>query len=560
MSLDLLFIERIVSGLKRQSITTCAKWAENYRVMDQPFPGKWSFRHHPWLKEMHDSVAEFNVGQKSAQMGYTETVLNVVFYNIDVMRRDCLYVLPSKTPDASDFSAARFDPALELSEHLAKIFSDVKNIGHKRAGTTNLYIRGSKSRAGLKSVPTGLVILDEVEEMDQDNIPLAMERMSGQIHKQCWAISTPRIHEEGINKLYNTTTQEHYFFKCPSCNKMTELIFPECLIIAGDDPNDIKIKESQLICKECKNELHHETKHDWLSNGQWVPSCPEGKNPSGRGFYINQLYSSASAGRPHEIAAKYLRSLTNEADEQELYNSTLGLPHTVAGARITDEDIEKVRKEYRNGQTRPKSIVTIGIDVGKFLHYEIDEWYLPNTNTSVDLNVNAKSKVIDIGKVTDFDDIDRLLIDYRIHSGVIDANPERRKAYELACRFPGLIFLCFYGWQAKGRQITLGLDDKKTGVNEPFVTVDRTSWLDLSLGRFRRGDSAITLPMDTPYEYKSHLKALVRLPKKDKTGNLTATYENGSREDHYAHARNYSEIAFVLALRTQVSENIGNVL
>src|SRR5262249_14884021 len=163
------------------------------------------------------SDAELNVGQKAAQMGFTETVLNIVFYHIDVKAVDCLYVLPAKTPDASDFSAARFDPALESSPHLANLFSDVKNVGHKRAGTATLYVRGSRSRAGLKSIPTGLIILDEVDEFDQENIPLAMERAAGQVEKMVWMISTPTIDNFGINKYYLQSSQNHFHFKCPCC-------------------------------------------------------------------------------------------------------------------------------------------------------------------------------------------------------------------------------------------------------------------------------------------------------------------------------------------------------
>jgi phage terminase large subunit GpA-like protein len=133
-----VFAKRIAEGLKRKNLTTCSRWACECRVMGQPFPGRWTFDHHPWLRGMHDSEAELNVGQKAAQMGFTETVLNIVFYHIDIKAVDCLYVLPAKTPDASDFSAARFDPALESSPHLASLFSDVKNVGHKRAGSANL--------------------------------------------------------------------------------------------------------------------------------------------------------------------------------------------------------------------------------------------------------------------------------------------------------------------------------------------------------------------------------------------------------------------------------------
>ena len=96
------------------------------------------FFFHPWLKDMHNSEAELNVGMKAAQVGFTETVLNVAFYNIDIKNRDVLYILPARTPDASDFSSARFDSALESSEHLEQLFSDRKNIGHKRAGSRNL--------------------------------------------------------------------------------------------------------------------------------------------------------------------------------------------------------------------------------------------------------------------------------------------------------------------------------------------------------------------------------------------------------------------------------------
>ena len=81
-TLEQLFVERLVSGLKRKSIISPSKWAEEYRKMGQPYPGPWRFKFHPWLREMHDSKCPHNVGQKSAQMGYTETVLNIVFFYI----------------------------------------------------------------------------------------------------------------------------------------------------------------------------------------------------------------------------------------------------------------------------------------------------------------------------------------------------------------------------------------------------------------------------------------------------------------------------------------------
>ena len=163
-----IIAEKVSSGLKRKSVTSCSRWACAYRVMGNPFPGLWSFKYHPWLKGMMDSESQVNVGQKSAQMGFTEVSLNICFYNLD-RGIDCLYVLPSQKPDAEQFTASRFNPAINLSPYLEKMFSDVNNTGHKRAGNCNLFIRGSKSRSQLKSIPVGLIVADEIEEFEQEN-------------------------------------------------------------------------------------------------------------------------------------------------------------------------------------------------------------------------------------------------------------------------------------------------------------------------------------------------------------------------------------------------------
>lgn len=546
-----LFFENISSGITRKSLTSCSRWAQSCRIVAKPNPKPWDFIHHPWQREMHDSDAEMNVGQKAAQMGYTEAVLNRTFFMIDIKRVDCLYVLPAKTPDASDFSAARFDPALELSPHLTKMFSDVKNIGHKRAGTTNLYIRGSKSRAGLKSIPVGFIVLDEVEEMDQDNIPLAMERAAGQYEKQVWALSTPRHPDSGINKLFKDTSQDHFFFNCPHCSRLTELIFPECLVITAEDINDSAVKKSHLICKECHHILQHETKSEWLSKGKWIPSYGDRQ---GRGFYINQLYSSTVT--PVDLALSFLRSQRDPTEEQEFYNSKLGLPHIVAGAGINDADIVRSIGGYKKYQHRPgRALITMGVDVGKWLHYEIDQWYIPNEISSNDINVRCQCKVLTHGKILNFEELDDLMRLFGVASCVIDANPERRKAYEFAMRFNGLVKMCFYGQGIQGKQIHVG----KESEGEPTITVDRTSWLDLSLGRFKIDPCSISIPLDTSEEYKSHLKSLVRVYEKDKNGNPIGRYVKSNNDDHYAHARNYAELALPFALNLGSSKDITDV-
>lgn len=518
--------------------------------MGRPYPGKWTFRHHPWLEEMHDSKAELNIGQKSAQMGFTEWALNRTLFKIDVGGVDCLYVLPAQTPDASDFSAARFGPALEMSPHLSKLFSDVQNVGHKRAGSANLYIRGSKSRSGLKSIPTGFIVLDEVDEMDQDNIPLAMERAAGQIEKQVLAISTPTIPKYGINKMFLDTTQEHFYFKCPCCSRSTELVFPNCLEVTGEDVNDPGVENSFLKCRECSGRLHHETKPDWLAGGTWIPSFSD---RIGRGFHVNQLYSCTVS--PVALAKSYLRAQRDPAEEQEFYNSKLGLPHVVEGAGVNDADINnRMRDHKKSWSYNGNGIVTMGVDVGRWLHVWIDHWTVPGDVHSADLNVQSRCRTLCETKVQHFEELDKLIRDFGVNGCVIDAHPERRKAYEFAMRFFGMVKMCIYGQNVNGKQIHVGSDN----TTEPIITVDRTSWLDLSLGRFRT-EGMIFLPCDISMEARSHLKALVRIYEKDSGGNPVGRYVKGSDDDHFAHARNYSEIALPFAVSAGNPSNIEDV-
>lgn len=542
-ALSAMMGERIRSGLSRKAITQPSRWACQYRYMGHPYPGLWTFQHHPWLKDMHDSTALENVGMKSAQVGYTEWALNRCFFFIDIRRMDVLYVLPNTRPDSADFSSGRFDKALELSSHLKDLFSDVQNVGHKRAGSTNLYIRGSNSRSGLMSLPVGLLVLDELDEMTQENIPLAEMRLRGQIDRNLLKISTPTSEGTGIHAAYEPSTQEHWFFKCPSCSKHIELKFPDNLVVCGTSPTDPDVHKSHLICNECKAVLPHERKIDFLNTGMNIPSYP-GRDV--RGFTISQLY--AMHLHPSVIALDYLNSLQDEAAEQTFFNGVLGVPHIVASARITEEMVNSCIGTYAKLYFNRKSPITMGVDVGKKLHVEIDHWEV-GTPSGYDVNTYSRCRVLTHLEVDEFEQLDNLMHTFGVYFCVVDSQPEKRKALEFANRWPGRVKLCRYPVGVNGRNITHSSEE------EHIVNVDRTAWLDLSLGRFKNG--SIQIPMDTGYDYKQHIMAQVRIPKKDKQGNPVAQYRTpDNKHDHYGHARNYAEIALPFALGLGVARDI----
>ena len=527
--------------------------------MGAPFPGSYGFTWHPWAREPHDSKASYNVAMKSAQMGLTEVGINRAFYILDVMRRDVLYVLPTAL-NASDFSKARFGPALKLSPYLKRMFTDTNTVNLKQAGTTNLYIRGSRGDSNLKSIPVSELILDEVDEMDQDQVWLALERLSGQLTKNVWAISTPTVPNHGVSKLYEPSTQEHFMFKCPRCSKITELVWPDCIEIIGETVSDKRCHESYLKCKECKGRLEHKDKPDWLKDAKWTPTNPDG-DPDYRGFHINQMYSFTVT--PGEMVIGYHRGLGDEGAMAEFHKSKLGLPFIPDGGQVSDDQLDRAVKSHTKEDPRPvrggQRLITMGVDQGDWLHIELDEWFFDALGP--DLNAQAFAKVVWQGKFNVAADngwgrLDELMSEWQVLHAVVDADPNTNDARQFARRFPGYVSLCRYrrGVPQKELQVTEA-DEFRTQI----VTVDRTSWLDIALGRFRTPEPRIALPRDINLEYRSHMKNSTRTYTKDENGNPIATYiKTGA--DHFAHARCYSEIALPFAASYVQGQDIKRFL
>lgn len=555
MSNELLLTlrESIAEGLKSRTLNYCSRWASHRRVMGGDFAGPYGYKYHPWVKEIHDSKADFNTMMKAAQMGLTEVAINIAFYMIDILKKDVLYVLPTEK-NAGDFAKARFNVALLYSSYLKQIFTDTNTIALKQAGGVTLYIRGSRGDSNLKSVPVSTLILDELDEMDQKQIWLALERLSGHLEKSVWAISTPTVPKYGIHKLYLQGSQEHFVFQCPHCNKWTELIWPDCMEIVGEVITDPRIKESYIKCKECQHKLEQEDKPNWLAKGKWEATVEN--DGSHRSWYINQLYSYTVT--PKEIALAHFRGLGDEAALCEFHNSKVGLPFIPDGGQVTEEKLEEAIGKHTKNDPKPvvggSRLITMGIDQGKWNHIVIVE-YLIEGEIGYDINAAAFAKVLLDIKIPgdDFTRLDQYMRDYQILSAVIDADPQVNDARRFARRFFGYAFLCRYRKGQTGKEISTSEEEG----GAPIVTVDRTSWIDATLGRFH--SSRISLPADVSMEFRDHQKNLIRTYERDGNNQPKATYLTVG-QDHYAHALCYSEIALPLAASIVTNQNIGRFL
>jgi hypothetical protein len=545
--------EKIIDGVNRKSASSCSRWAELYRKINDPKTKELknlSHRYHPWTKELRDCLQSW-CSPKAAQMGITEVGLDVALFNIDVRHKSVVYFLPKRTPDATDFSKDRFNTAIDMSEHLKALFDDVNNVGLKRAGTASLYIRGTWTKSAVKSIPAPLVIFDEYDEMKMSNIKQAEMRTSGQFEKQIIKYSTPTAPKRGIDLAYASSTQEHFMFKCPVCGKWSELVFPDDIVIYADSLTDIKnLRRTHYRCHESGCALFHETKSSWLTTDprqcKWQSTVNSDSDI--RGFHINQFYSFTAT--PKEIAETAIQAQDDPAIEQEYHNSVGGKAHIPSGAGVKYEEILACIGNHKIGPYPLGSgHVTMGVDQGKKIWFEIDEWFLPET-LGPDLNTRTFAHNLAHGYVNEFEELDKLMWEYQINMCVIDKFPERRKAEDFARRFIGCVWMCHY---------PKGVNGKSIYKNEAELTVqvDRTSWLDQALSRFHKG--TIGLPKNTMTSYKSHIMSLVKRYEFDNEGQVTSRYINTGM-DHLGHCRNYAEVALPLMISQRTNENIERFL
>lgn len=513
--------------------------------MGHPYPGPWSFKYHPWTYDMHVAEDDHITGKKAAQMGYTEFGINYAFYHIDAFGYSVFYGLPT-SKDASQFSATRFDPALEASTHLREIFTNVNNVELKRAGDAELYIRGMRSRSQLKSIPVQVMVFDERDEMSDKMVRLAVERMSGQHTKKLVELSTPLIPDHGVDLSYSLSSQDYYTFKCPSCSKRIHLEYPESLVITGESLTDPKLADSHLICFSCKAKLPHEDKVNFLAHKKFGGTGENTSAYSGRairGFRHTQLYSMTV--HPSEIAASVIRAQTDPEEEEELYNSKLALCSVLRGGQLSEKEVNERRSERRQGEACGH-LITTGIDVGSVFHVYVAGWTLPRVRPGgIRINDVAKKHMILAITVPTWDECFRICRDFKSSMTVVDAEPERRGAMSFVSQLRRA-YTCDYIYTQQGREIAVSED-------EQLIRINRTAWMDMSLFRYRNG--GVDLPSMVSQEFVSNIVAPIRKIKKDRLGNPYAVYLN-SKPDHFAHAEVYAEVALPLAFKSGYVETI----
>jgi len=486
---------------KRQKVLSLAEWVTSANIIldGRPF----TFKRHEYLIVPYGDTHPDQVEMKATQLGLTSKAMLRVMYGARYGNyRGILYLFPSKS-DVLDFSKGRISPLIaDNPDTIGKWVTNTDAAGIKRVWNAFLYLRGMRSRVGLKSVPVDLIIYDELDEAPQKMIDMAQERMAHSEFKESLKLSNPTIPDYGIDRAFQLTDQRYWLLKCPACAHYTclEDTFPGCLM---------EVQGGVIrACERCRGELDP-------AIGEWVAKHP--RITDQRGYHYSQLFSQFVS--PAEIL-KQFRTTNNL---QDFYNLKIGDAYIEAENRLSIEEVMHLCGNAGIESSSPGPC-SMGVDQGKDLHVVIGK-----------KGLDKPDSIIHIGVYRDWEDLDRLMVNFKVDRCVVDALPETRNARSFAERNRRKVFLSYYQIGQKGGYAW----------NEEQLTVacNRTESLDESHNQVMYRKVFLPKACEIVKEFAGHLHNVAKkLEEDEETGSKRYVYVKLG-PDHFRHAFNYECMA-----------------
>lgn len=303
---------------------------------------------------------------KSAQVGWTEILNNVVGFFIDQDPAPILLIQP--TLDMGNaWSKDRLAPMLRDSPRLTGKVADPKardsgnTILHKSFVGGHLTIAGANSPAGLASRPIRIVLCDEVDRYpasagaEGDPVSLARKRTTTFWNRKLLVGSTPTVKGKSrIEAGYLAGDQRKYFVPCPHCSVMQTLKWSHVQWPDGDP------ESAYYVCESCGVVIVDSDKPAMLSAGEWRATA-EPKRAGVASFHINELYSPwVMFG--HMASAFY--EAKNFPDTLRTWvNTSLGEPDELTGDTVDETGLLERREVYAAEVPVGVVLLTCGVDV-----------------------------------------------------------------------------------------------------------------------------------------------------------------------------------------------------
>ena len=349
-------------------------WADRYRKLSAESSaesGQWRTDRAEYQRAIMDAFNDPNIQRivfmKSAQVGATEILLNVIAYYIDQDPAPMLIMQPTLQM-AQAFSKDRLATMIRDSEKIRDCVKDPRSrdsgntVLSKKFAGGNLNIVGSNSASGLASRPIRIVLADEVDRYESsagsegDPISLATKRTTTFWNRKIYLCSTPTI--KGLSRIetaFEESDKRYYEVPCPECNHYQVLKWK------GVVWDENKPETASYACEECGSVIDESKKTWMLKHGRWKATA---KSSNTAGFHISELYSVWSTWA--DMAKNFLEAKKQPEMLKTWVNTALGESWEEQGDTVEYETLLDRRLNYDVDRIPEEVLViTAGVDTQK---------------------------------------------------------------------------------------------------------------------------------------------------------------------------------------------------
>lgn len=548
MALDQFYAE-FINRVKDQvaqtsSVGRLSTWLESHTSI---FGKPYSFNGHEFQKDIIDCKHPNACIIKPSQVGLSEMSARLVLAFLAVETSSVsIYTLPT-VHEALRFAKSRIDPVIEGSKYLSGIMgAGGDSASFKQIGSSQLFMAGTHGKA-LISIPTDLLVNDEVDFSSAEAITTAESRLShSRIHDEELDIrgirrkfSTPTVTGFGISALFNMSDRRYRLVKCKHCGKWFWPNFLFDVVVSGFDKqmdeltySDVQdlderglINTAKLLCPSChgvvtKANLYPEYR-------EWVKEYPNVKHLAG--FQVSP-FDLPNYHSPESILRKRLEFGEHEG---HFRNFTLGLPHDSSSNSV---DVDAVSRNMELFPVYPEQgarCCVAGLDIGRV------SWLTIGRKVGREVHIIWVEQ-IRVHKDMDIDNLFKTVTarfrQFGVIRAVIDAQPFFDTVIRIQAQFPEMLVLpCMYTLR------DTKLPAYEISENELQVKANRTKVIDLLVKKVNSNQYKFA-KLPEMSVVSQHLQGMKRTERTDEKGKLIEEWVKVG-PDHYFHSLSYLNMA-----------------
>lgn len=522
---------------------TVSEWADNFRVLTSVSaePGRWRTNRTPYLKEpmdrFTDPLIEKIVLCFGAQLGKTETELNMIGYALDQTSSPTMMVYPTDTI-AKFASDKRVQPMIKSVKSISDKFDENSKLLELDFNNGNyMVLVGANSPSSLSSRSIKYLFFDEIDKYpafagkEADPIKLATERTKTFVDKKIVMVSTPTVESGNIWQAFMSANERRqYYVPCPHCGVSQTLKFKQIKWPEEHNDNADMIRDTAYYeCEHCGEHIYDKHKMEMLRSGEWRAVNKSQSKIRSVSYHLSSIYSPwVTFG---DVAYEFKNSKGTPATLMNFINSWLAEPWKSSKTKST-QNMEFTQSNYPCGVVPDKAVLLIAsVDVQLDHFWWEVRAYAPG----------VKSYLIDYGQASTWEDLEEIIINReypseygeprQVMKAGIDSGFRTDEVYQFCSRFPEVCIPV----KGSSNHSTMAAPYTMTSLEKGVVgglklyVLNTDYWKDFIFARMIRPadeDGTIHLYKECPQEYSDHLRSEEKQEIRNvKTGAVTVQWK-----------------------------------